>query len=163
MQNNCGTEFIRKEITKILVSKFRVDKSLINDAAKLNDLGLESLDDVEAIMLAEKKFRIHIPDIMTEKLKTIGDLIKCVECVRNPTILGPDKTFFCVGYDLCGRYVQKGGTCDLHPKGGPCSTVPNNCFDYDKYDHNMVDDRKVCSNINCCVGYYCKEYGGKKL
>jgi len=43
------------------------------------DLGGDSLDAIEIIMELEDEFDIEIPDKEAEKLKTVADIVKCVE------------------------------------------------------------------------------------
>lgn len=44
-----------------------------------NDLGYDSLDDVELIMKAEREFQITIPDGEAEDIRTVADMISCIE------------------------------------------------------------------------------------
>jgi len=44
-----------------------------------NDLGADSLDEIEICMGVEKEFNITIPDSELEKVKTVSDLYECVE------------------------------------------------------------------------------------
>ncbi len=45
----------------------------------VNDLGADSLDQVELMMDIEDKFDLHIPEEEAEKIQTIGDAINYVE------------------------------------------------------------------------------------
>ncbi|MBA7483359.1 Acyl carrier protein [subsurface metagenome] len=70
----------RERIKKILVDRSGVDESKITENSSfIDDLGLDSLDIVELIMLFEEEFNIEIPDKDMEKIKTIGDLIKYLD------------------------------------------------------------------------------------
>jgi acyl carrier protein len=42
----------------------------------MEDLGADSLDQVELVMAFEKEFDIDIPDEEAEKLRTVGDALK---------------------------------------------------------------------------------------
>lgn len=44
-----------------------------------NDLGADSLDTIEMVMEAEKKFKISLPDNEAESLKTVKDAIDLIE------------------------------------------------------------------------------------
>lgn len=44
-----------------------------------DDLGMDSLDQVEICMGIEKEFNINIPDSEFENVKTVQDLYSCVE------------------------------------------------------------------------------------
>ena len=44
----------------------------------LGDLGADSLDIVELVMLIEREFDIEIPDDRAEKIETVGDAVEYV-------------------------------------------------------------------------------------
>ena len=70
----------RDKIKKILVDRLGVVESKITENSSfIDDLGLDSLDIVELIMLFEEEFNIEIPDEDMEKIKTVGDLIKYLD------------------------------------------------------------------------------------
>ena len=50
----------------------------ITDETTFQDLGADSLDQVELVMAIEEEFRIEIPDDAAEKLRTFGDLKRYV-------------------------------------------------------------------------------------
>ena len=58
-----------------------VDESEVTETASFtNDLGADSLDNVELIMAFEKEFEIEIPDDdASEKIATVGDAIRYIE------------------------------------------------------------------------------------
>lgn len=65
---------IKQQITHILVDKMGLRESEVTeDASILRDLGIDSLDYAELVLDFEQTFRIRIPDIDAEKLKTIRD------------------------------------------------------------------------------------------
>lgn len=45
----------------------------------INDLGADSLDQVELIMEIENEFDINIPDEDAEKIQTVGEAVRYVE------------------------------------------------------------------------------------
>lgn len=45
----------------------------------INDLGADSLDIVELVMMLEDQFDIEIPDSEAEKITTVGEAIKYIE------------------------------------------------------------------------------------
>jgi acyl carrier protein len=49
------------------------------DARFVDDLGADSLDVVELVMLIEEKLEVEIPDEEAEKLSTVADAVKYVE------------------------------------------------------------------------------------
>ena len=44
----------------------------------IEDLGADSIDFVEGIMEAEERFKIEIPDVVAEKIKTVEDFVDAV-------------------------------------------------------------------------------------
>ncbi|MBA7475895.1 Acyl carrier protein [subsurface metagenome] len=64
-------------IKKIIVDLLGVDKSKITENSSFfDDLGADSLDIIELIMVFEEEFNLEIPDKDAEKMKTVGDAIK---------------------------------------------------------------------------------------
>ena len=69
-----------EKMIDIIVEQLSVDKEkVIPNASFVDDLGADSLDQVELIMAMEEAFDIEIPDDDAEKLKTVQDAINYVE------------------------------------------------------------------------------------
>ncbi|MFW5658356.1 MAG: acyl carrier protein [Bacteroidota bacterium] len=67
---------IADRVKSIIVDKLGVDqKEVTEEASFTNDLGADSLDQVELIMEFEKEFNISIPDEAAETIQTVGDAI----------------------------------------------------------------------------------------
>lgn len=67
---------IAERVKNIIVDKLGVDqKEVTLEASFTNDLGADSLDQVELIMEFEKEFNISIPDEAAEKIQTVGDAV----------------------------------------------------------------------------------------
>ena len=67
-------------LTKIVVEQLGVSEDQVTPEAKfIEDLGADSLDQVELVMALEEEFGSDIPDEDAEKLTTVGDAIKYVE------------------------------------------------------------------------------------
>jgi acyl carrier protein len=45
----------------------------------INDLGADSLDQVELVMEFEQKFDMEIPDEQAEKIQTVGDAVRYIK------------------------------------------------------------------------------------
>ena len=45
----------------------------------LNELGGDSLDTVELVMELEEEFGVNVPDDVSERLRTVGDVVRYVE------------------------------------------------------------------------------------
>ena len=71
---------IAEKVTKIVVEQLGVSEDQVTPEAKfIEDLGADSLDQVELIMALEEAFGSDIPDEEAEKLTTVGDAIAYVE------------------------------------------------------------------------------------
>ena len=68
------------KVKKIIVEQLGVDEDEVTSEASItDDLGADSLDQVELVMAFETEFNIDIPDEEAEKIKTVGDAVKKIE------------------------------------------------------------------------------------
>ena len=65
------------KIIKILAENKDIDTSKIKPESTFAELGLDSLDTVDLIMLFEDEFGVSIE--MNENIKTVGDIAKLIE------------------------------------------------------------------------------------
>jgi acyl carrier protein len=66
-------------IVAVIVEKLGVKEDQVKpEAAFIDDLGADSLDQVELVMALEDEFGIEIPDDEAEKLKKVSDVIAYV-------------------------------------------------------------------------------------
>lgn len=73
------TESENQSIQEILVEALGVKiDQLTPNALLMEDLGADSLSQVEIIMMLEEKFDIIIEDIMTENIKSVKDIYDSV-------------------------------------------------------------------------------------
>jgi len=71
---------IAERIKKIVVEHLDVDASKVTEGASfIDDLGADSLDNVELVMAFEEEFDVEIPDDAAETIQTVGDAIKFVD------------------------------------------------------------------------------------
>lgn len=71
---------ISEKVKSIVVEQLGVSEDQVTDDAKFTeDLGADSLDQVELVMALEEEFGSDIPDEDAEKLTTVGDAIKYIE------------------------------------------------------------------------------------
>ena len=71
---------VADKMIDIIVEQLSVDKEKVVSAAScVDDLGADSLDQVELIMAMEEAFDIEIPDEDAEKIKTVQNAIDYVE------------------------------------------------------------------------------------
>ncbi len=67
-------------IKRIITNQLGVAGSKINeDSSFVDDLGADSLEIVELIIVFEEEFDLEIPDKEAEKMKTVGDVIKYLD------------------------------------------------------------------------------------
>ena len=75
---------IRAKIKSIVTEGLGVSEDQVTDDAQFSqDLGADSLDQVELVMALEEEFGSDIPDEAAEKLTTVGDAIAYVESKAN--------------------------------------------------------------------------------
>lgn len=71
---------IFNKVRKILADQLSKDESKISPETKIvEDLGADSLDMVELLMLLEENFGITIPDEKAMALKTVGDIVNLID------------------------------------------------------------------------------------
>lgn len=69
-----------EKVKKIIVEQLGVDEEEVTlDASITDDLGADSLDQVELVMAFETEFSIDIPDEEAEKIKTVSDAVARID------------------------------------------------------------------------------------
>ncbi|MBI2957160.1 MAG: acyl carrier protein [Acidobacteria bacterium] len=75
-----ATTAVRDKVKQIIVEQLGVDEAEVTDTASfVDDLGADSLDQVELVMALEEAFGIEVPDEEAEKLTTVKDVIEYIE------------------------------------------------------------------------------------
>jgi len=70
---------IEARVKKIVAEHLDVDESKITpDASFVDDLGADSLDQVELVMAFEEEFGCEIPDEAAEKIVKLSDAVKFI-------------------------------------------------------------------------------------
>ena len=71
---------IAERLKKIVVEHLGVDADKVTENASfIDDLGADSLDNVELVMAFEEEFGIEIPDDAAENIQTVGDAVKFIK------------------------------------------------------------------------------------
>jgi len=71
---------VEEKVKQIIVEQLGVDEGEVTSSASfVDDLGADSLDQVELIMAFEEAFDIEIPDEEAEKIKSVQDAVDYVD------------------------------------------------------------------------------------
>ncbi len=71
-----------EKLKSILVSELQLEESEIRlDAELINDLGINSLELADLILLCEEQFNISIKDEDIHKFITVGDVVTYLETI----------------------------------------------------------------------------------
>ncbi len=71
---------IEQMVKEIIVEQLSVsDEEVVPEASFVDDLGADSLDLVELVMVLEEKFGQEIPDEAAEKIQTVQDAIDFIK------------------------------------------------------------------------------------
>ena len=67
-------------VKKVVVDQLDVNEEEVTPTASfVDDLGADSLDQVELIMAFEEEFDIEIPDEDAEKISNVGDAVNYID------------------------------------------------------------------------------------
>ena len=73
-------EDVSNKVKKIVADHLGIDEAKVTDEASfIDDLGADSLDQVELVMALEEEFNTEIPEEEAEKLQTVGAVITYVD------------------------------------------------------------------------------------
>ena len=71
---------IQEKVKAIICEQLDVEaEAVVLEASFVDDLGADSLDQVELIMAMEEEFDVSIPDEDAEKIVTVKDAIEYIE------------------------------------------------------------------------------------
>jgi len=71
---------LQEKVKEIIVEQLGVNSEQVTpEASFIEDLGADSLDQVELVMAFEEEFGAEIPDEDAEKLTTVGAVIKYLD------------------------------------------------------------------------------------
>lgn len=75
-----SNEEIFEKLKNIIVDQLGVNEEIVKgDATFVDDLEADSLDIVELVMNIEEEFEMEIPDEDSEKIVTVGDVVKYIK------------------------------------------------------------------------------------
>lgn len=71
---------IAERVVDIVADQMGVPKEKVTpETSFVNDLGADSLDQVELVMEIEEEFNVQIPDENADKIQTVGQVIEFIE------------------------------------------------------------------------------------
>jgi acyl carrier protein len=71
---------IAEKVKQIISEQLGVEEAEVTSSASFtDDLGADSLDQVELVMALEENFDIEIPDDAAEKIRTVQDAIEYID------------------------------------------------------------------------------------
>jgi acyl carrier protein len=71
---------IAEKVKQIISEQLGVEEAEVTSSASVtDDLGADSLDQVELVMALEENFDIEIPDDAAEKIRTVQDAIEYID------------------------------------------------------------------------------------
>jgi acyl carrier protein len=74
---------IFEKVQKIIAEQLGIDKEEVTlESQIVDDLGADSLDVIELLMMFEEEFDIEITDEESEKLLTVGDVVEYIKANR---------------------------------------------------------------------------------
>jgi len=69
-----------EKVRKMIAEQLSRNESDIKlESEIINDLGADSLDVVEMLMVVESEFKVSIPDEKAIDMKTVGDIVSFIE------------------------------------------------------------------------------------
>ena len=69
-----------EKVRRIICDQLDVEEDNVTmNSVLTDDLSADSLDLVELVMAFEDEFDLEIPDEDVENVKTVGDIVKCIE------------------------------------------------------------------------------------
>jgi acyl carrier protein len=71
---------IAERVKKVIVKQLKIDETkVVESASFVDDLGADSLDQVEVVMGLEEEFGCDIPDDVAEKITTVAAAVNFIE------------------------------------------------------------------------------------
>jgi acyl carrier protein len=75
-----GMASVEERVKQIIVEQLGVDEAEVTPTASfVDDLGADSLDQVELVMAFEEAFGIEVPDEDAEKMTTVKDAVEYID------------------------------------------------------------------------------------
>jgi len=73
-----------ERVTKVVVDNLNISTSITTNHKLVDDLGADSLDTVEIVMMIEEEFDVVIPDDDSFEFVTVGDIANWLDGALGP-------------------------------------------------------------------------------
>jgi acyl carrier protein len=75
---------VEKKVIKVVASHLGVEEGKVSsDSSFVDDLGADSLDQVELVMALEEEFGVEISDEAAEKIAKVSDAVNFINSAKN--------------------------------------------------------------------------------
>lgn len=69
-----------EKVAAMIAEKFELSvESVTRETSIIDDLGADSLDIVDMLMMLEEQYNLSIPDDVAQEMKTVGDVVDYIE------------------------------------------------------------------------------------
>ena len=69
-----------EKVAALISEKFEMPiEDISRDTSIIDDLGADSLDIVDMLMMLEEQYNLSIPDDVAQEMKTVGDVVDYIE------------------------------------------------------------------------------------
>lgn len=69
-----------EKLRAIIMEQFNLEEEAVTMEASIqDDLGVDSLDVVDLIVIITEEFDVEIPDEVVDNIKTVGDIVNYIE------------------------------------------------------------------------------------
>ena len=73
-----------ERVKSVIVDQLGADEAAVTpEASFVDDLGADSLDMVEFVMVLEEEFNIEVPETDADKIVTVGDAVEYIKAHQN--------------------------------------------------------------------------------
>jgi acyl carrier protein len=69
-----------EKVAALIAEKFEMPvENITRDTSIIDDLGADSLDIVDMLMMLEEQYNLSIPDDVAQEMTTVGDVVDYIE------------------------------------------------------------------------------------
>lgn len=69
-----------EKVKGMILEQLNIEENIITEESLMvDDLGADSLDLVDLVMMIEEEFDLTVPDDVVESIVTVGDIVRTIE------------------------------------------------------------------------------------